>query len=1020
MKQLFSFLTLGGNPTSGHFGNFMAGSEEMDSPVESSRSSINLVDGVLRNLTLSISVAPGTGEARTFTLRQNGADTAVALTFSNAETTKRYSGADLAIADGDVLSLKGTFTGSPALFSLLGTQFEIESSAPKQSQYHQSVWGSNSIGAPVVTRGIFHNGAGAGVCPTDGTLTKLSIYGSTNAGVMMHVLCLVLNGVDQDGTGGTVDTAITISTAGAISQTKTFVLPVVAGDIVAQKMVSTSGATQISTSVRLEATIDGESVLAISPPPNLSTGVTDYYLPVDSDGFNAFTTESTRQLAGGVTTAAYRNLWAILSGPPGSGKSHAFTLRRNGVSMPLTVSIADATTSATDLDATHTFSIADGDAFSLQHTPSGTPAAVTFQLAFVQYIGVPVIACTTVFTELWVDEDPDIEVSPGSCVGGGTVASGTTPTDGASLSTSTAPLVYAHIHLASSPETILRIAGLWIPHGDPKAPYVLKWGQVERALGDSDGGPQASTQEILLFDRNGDIRAARRDDTLRNAVVDVFVADLATVQADGTPFRVNRGFISKCRPEGDRTFRITLTDVLTTRLNNIDGEDQQMPSLLIDDTIAGLASTAEAFGKPACDLYGSISGTGGAWQCPYVGTAVYPDRAELGPLSWFLVGPGVVTIRTIWLASLSALNPNQRVQVPESAIGTYIFRPEDLTGASPAPKYFTFGDRRWTLIAALSGSPAIKLAREGTIPMLVEVCGYETVGDGSGATIDSPARALLHWMNNRLLQDATDDWLPIAEDGGIDLFDTESFEHVHTVLNALAYAVSPTIAGAVGFDGQQNWRDIIASWCRQFGFDLAGANRHGQVMAVVLDTTDEASDAPLFDESTILEGSVVPDDGTLQTENVERFVYRRRYDDPLPSLTPQQDARLPNDPFKAAWLSGEQNVQDDPSIAALGGGTRGLRRSQVQEYSLVRDEATANLSATARLDLLSPQNGRLEGAVGLSLRHGCDLELGDIVQLKHWDLNWTGYRRCQIRRLVWDLDALTISVGWRDVDDLLP
>jgi hypothetical protein len=315
MKQLFSFVTFGGNPTSGHFGVLMAGCPEIDFPTESARRSMNLVDGVLRNFTLSIDVAPGTGEARTFTVRLNGADTAVALTFSDSETTKRYSGADLEIADGDFLSLRGTFTGSPGGFSLLSTQFEIESSTPKQSQYHQKNWGSNSIGAPVVERGAFRNGPGADICPTDGTITKLGINGSTNAGVMMHVLCLMLNGVAQDGTGGTVDTAITISTAGAISETKTFALPVVAGDIVSQRMTSTSGSTDISTSVRFEAAIDGESILALAPVANL--GGTEYYLPVDSDGFQASATESARQLAGGVTTAAYRKLWVQLSGPPG-------------------------------------------------------------------------------------------------------------------------------------------------------------------------------------------------------------------------------------------------------------------------------------------------------------------------------------------------------------------------------------------------------------------------------------------------------------------------------------------------------------------------------------------------------------------------------------------------------------------------------------------------------------------------------------------------------------------------------
>ena len=86
---------------------------------------------------------------------------------------------------------------------------------------------------------------------------------------------------------------------------------------------------------------------------------------------------------------------------------------------------------------------------------------------------------------------------------------------------------------------------------------------------------------------------------------------------------------------------------------------------------------------------------------------------------------------------------------------------------------------------------------------------------------------------------------------------------------------------------------------------------------------------------------------------------------------------------------------------------------------MVRDADTAALVASDRRDLLSPPNGRMEASFDLSLRHGYDVRLGDILSVEHWDLPWAGTRRCQVRRLTTNLDDLIISIGIRDIDDLL-
>jgi hypothetical protein len=189
-------------------------------------------------------------------------------------------------------------------------------------------------------------------------------------------------------------------------------------------------------------------------------------------------------------------------------------------------------------------------------------------------------------------------------------------------------------------------------------------------------------------------------------------------------------------------------------------------------------------------------------------------------------------------------------------------------------------------------------------------------------------------------------------------------------------------------------------------------------MLTILDRTASAGVAA-YTPAEILQNSVQVDARAGAVENEIRYVYEPNYVTTLPALTPEQQTRLPLDPFSGRWHSGLQTIRDEASITALGGSPMGVRRSQVQEYQLVRDAATADAVAAERLVLMSPPNGRAEVAFDLSLRHGASLELGDIIEVEHWDVPWTGSRRCQVRRLELDLDQLRVTVTARDVDDLL-
>jgi hypothetical protein len=70
--------------------------------------------GLIKNLRVNMNLAPGAGKNWTFTLRVNGADTAITVTIANAAT----NGTDLthvvSVTKGDLLSWKCVPTTTPA------------------------------------------------------------------------------------------------------------------------------------------------------------------------------------------------------------------------------------------------------------------------------------------------------------------------------------------------------------------------------------------------------------------------------------------------------------------------------------------------------------------------------------------------------------------------------------------------------------------------------------------------------------------------------------------------------------------------------------------------------------------------------------------------------------------------------------------------------------------------------------------------------------------------------------------
>ncbi len=73
------------------------------------------------------------------------------------------------------------------------------------------------------------------------------------------------------------------------------------------------------------------------------------------------------------TSGVFKNLTIRLSTAPGSGKSYAYTLMKNGVATALTATVSNTSTTASD--TSNTVSVSAGDTLTLRCVPSGTPAS---------------------------------------------------------------------------------------------------------------------------------------------------------------------------------------------------------------------------------------------------------------------------------------------------------------------------------------------------------------------------------------------------------------------------------------------------------------------------------------------------------------------------------------------------------------------------------------------------------------------------------------------------------------------
>jgi hypothetical protein len=335
---------------------------------------------------------PGLAGVRVTKSAQNTADTAT-------------------ISPGDRVALarlSGTISLGLNNFSAsIGWSVTFESDNDGESGYGTSSYGQGTIAATNPLSCPPFNGAGGfavgndviigapsehSIVPLVGALTRLDIQLDTAPSVgHSRTYCMVLNQIQQDGTGGTIDTQLVISDM-ATDGFAEFTLPLAVLDTLSIRQIAagTPVAARITASVRLFAETDGQCALAFDTGNStpIADGSTDFgtnagwawstpSAPVPSTNPDRWpVSEEFVSLPGPIDGFSLSSLCVNLSTSPGTDTTRTFVTRKAFADTPATVVMTGSDILSVGSDSGGAYTTT-ADRLDLQQVAAGTPAAST-------------------------------------------------------------------------------------------------------------------------------------------------------------------------------------------------------------------------------------------------------------------------------------------------------------------------------------------------------------------------------------------------------------------------------------------------------------------------------------------------------------------------------------------------------------------------------------------------------------------------------------------------------------------
>lgn len=601
------------------------------------------------------------------------------------------------------------------------------------------------------------------------------------------------------------------------------------------------------------------------------------------------------------------------------------------------------------------------------------------------------------------------------CVGGGVVATGTNPAAGSSLCGGVTPIAWIVVQTDSG-EKVYSTLDIAID-GTFREKRVLSLGTISRAFSDTRGGFETARMRVLLADTDRVLRGFADTGTLFNKRVDVYVSTAALIRAGSTPWRVAQMIIRDYDAIGDLTFELQLEEFFGAIVGEI-GTKKKTPSRLFGRTDFPLLSD-NYLGKPIPIGYGSLSdeqdGSSAVGVVPCTPTGV----RTVGGIAYeeFVVFEHAIAgIQSLFGSDLAPTPA--RVKLSNTILNSEMLVPGRTAWSSAfgTQNYRDFNGRRHTVFYVLATSQRAIQAKNGQVPFALNCCGIEEIGDCTGPIIESLARQTEHLITQFMLLDYQGgNWaaIPTVSSPAYARVRSTSYETVKTAADARIGGGYPG-AWMLGWDGsQQTFVDVIQEAARCGDFDVAN-NRHGQIMASMIDSS-AATVKAFTDVTDVIKRSFKAKRRFNELANSIRYRHSRRYVAPITRMTPAEGERLPGElPTDSTdWLSGLLTVSDATSIT-------NLQETRTQDLDLPMVRSVTVADSVAAKNLARMKNGPVIASIETDLC-GTDVELGDKFTLTHFaGLTGTGWTarpiRCERHEL--NLDQMTVLLEGRDLTGL--
>lgn len=326
------------------------------------------------------------------------------------------------------------------------------------------------------------------------------------------------------------------------------------------------------------------------------------------------------------------------------------------------------------------------------------------------------------------------------------------------------------------------------------------------------------------------------------------------------------------------------------------------------------------------------------------------------------IGLGTYRIQSLFVSDLAPTNPSRIKADPSLYTTGVILSPHETATWPFGTKYREFDDAWFTMFYTRADHPITIAMRDGTVPPAANICGMNEISDGSGNTISSGPRQVIHCINNFLLPKVPwkkGSWFAIqTSSSGVPLISTDTMEEVITKWATLVTG-GLVCAWGIGVDGTpRSFGDFLRMAAINLGIKWF-ETEHGALGMRMYDVA--ATAVATFTDTRDIIGTPTFIPASEDFINVINGRFKKRLVNPITNITPTAGALLPPKNVDAFdWLSGTVTRKSDLSIAR-----HLIPKPEDVDYEMHRDGAAVTVLQDRMLELLAFPRNRYTWATGL-------------------------------------------------------